>query len=84
LREEESVSVKAEPLSFDWEREATTIEPLVKGQQFMASLCVGVGKLNCVNSGLIVRFADCVRLSALCFALQQACAPIDPDICAIG
>ena len=78
--EEESAGAKAGALSFDCERDATTIEPLVNGQQLIAPLGAGAGIVNSVNSLLLGHFTECVRFSALCFALQHSCASIDADM----
>lgn len=79
----ESVCVDTDLLSsFDCAREDATIEPLVKGQQLIAS--VGTGDKGRVTS-LNPLFDDCssgvclIRFADLCRALQQACASIDPD-----
>jgi len=82
--EEESAGAKAGALSFDCERDATTIEPLVNGQQLITPFGAGVGILNSVNSLLLGRFTECVRFSALCFALQHSSASIDAAMCGIA
>jgi len=71
--------------SADCEREAITIDPLVSGQQLIASLDDKGGSA----SGMSSRAGDFVnepaeRLDELCRALQQACASIEADIPAIG
>ena len=78
--EEELAGAKAGALSFDSEREATTIEPLVNGQQLIAPLGAEVGIVNSVNSLLLGQLTECVRFSDLCFALQHSCASIAPDM----
>jgi len=67
--------------SADCEREAITIDPLVSGQQFIASLDDKGGSA----SGMSSRAADFVNELAECFdelcrALQHACASIEADI----
>jgi hypothetical protein len=71
-------------LSFVCEREATTIEPLVNGQQLMAPVGVGSEVASCVNSTSVDSFAGSCDFKARCFALQQACASMDADMCGIG
>ena len=82
--EEESACARAGALSFDCEREATTIEPLVNGQQLIAPLGAGAGIVNSVSSLLLGHFTEGVRFSALCFALQHSCAFIAPDMWSIA
>lgn len=74
--EEEPVFAMAELLSFVCEREAATIEPLVKGQQLIASFRTGEGKVKFLNSSRARSktfvMATRIRLGDLCFALQHA------------
>ena len=69
-------------LSFDCERELTTIEPLVNGQQSITLVCDGadgvVNKLKSLGAALASRRARTVLLDGR-FALQQACASIAID-----
>ena len=76
----EFVCDNASASSFDVVRDATTIEPLVSGQQFIALLWAGSGIVNWVNS-LDANPADADRLAPFRFALQHACASIAPDPC---
>lgn len=66
------------------ERDATTIEPLVNGQQLIASPCAGAGSMTCVNSRLKGSLAATECFRTLCLALQHACEFIAADIPAIG
>ncbi|HEV8138900.1 MAG TPA: hypothetical protein VGP81_03955 [Pyrinomonadaceae bacterium] len=83
MKAEESVGDCADASSFDCDRDATTIEPLVSGQQLIALLCAG-GTANSVNSLGFDCVAEADRFAPLRFALQQACASIDPDMCDIA
>jgi hypothetical protein len=83
LNAEESADDKAGASSFDVDRDATTIEPLVSGQQFIALLCSGSGIVNCVNS-TGVDSADADRFALFRFALQHAWPSIEPDMCDIA
>jgi hypothetical protein len=84
LKAEESVGDKANASSFDCDRDATTIEPVVSGQQLIALLCTGGGTVNSVNSLGFDCVAGADRFAPLRFALQQACASIAPDMCDIA
>jgi hypothetical protein len=81
LNAEESVSERSGASSCELER-AMTIEPVVSGQQLIATLCAGNGTVNSLNwlgAGCVARD----RFESLRFALQHACASIEPDICVI-
>jgi len=75
---------KAVASSFDVDRDATTIEPVVSGQQLIALLCTGAGIANCVISLPLDCATELDRFAPLRLALQQACASIEPDMCAIA
>jgi len=79
---EEPVCGRVGTSSFDVDRDATTIEPLVSGQQFIALLCTGSGMLNCMNS--LGESAEADRFTRFRFASQHAWPPIDPDMCDIA
>jgi hypothetical protein len=79
LKAEEFVCDNAGASSFEVDRDATAIEPLVSGQQFIALPCAGSGIANCVNSPGVA-FADADRFAPFRFAWQHACASIAPDI----
>ena len=80
LKTAEFICDKAGTSSFDVDRDATTIEPLVSGQQLIALLCTGEGSAKCaISPGL-----DCVaaldRLAPLRLALQHECPSIELDM----
>jgi hypothetical protein len=81
LNEEESVSASVEPDSFDCDREATTIEPLVSGQQLIESPLADDGRVNSLNPRVIDFRAAGLRCSAACFALQHACESMPAIAC---
>jgi hypothetical protein len=83
LKAEEFVCDNSGASSFEVDRDATAIEPLVSGQQFIALPCAGSGIANCVNSPGVA-FADADRFAPFRFAWQHACASIAPDICGIA
>jgi hypothetical protein len=69
LNEEESFSGNSGALSPVCERDATTIDPVVSGQQLIALLRTGEGTATSLNRRSIDRDAS---FELLCFALQQA------------
>jgi hypothetical protein len=77
--EEELVSALSQALSFVCDREATTIEPLVNGQQLIAPAGAGDGIVNSRRL-MSIACAACFGVNDLCLALQHACASIAADI----
>jgi hypothetical protein len=82
------VSANADALSPVCVREATTIEPLVSGQQLITPAGVEDGSVNSIGPTLTVWLADRIGVKDLCLALQHACASIvagiDIDCSAAG
>jgi hypothetical protein len=81
LKADESERDRADASSFDCERDATTIEPVVSGQQLIALLRTGSGIANSLRLDCV---AEADRFAPLRFALQHACASIEPDILGIA
>jgi len=73
------VSASADVLSSVCDREATTIEPLVKGQQLIAVDGASDGIANSLKSRSVDRWAACFAANDLWLALQHACEPIDAE-----
>jgi hypothetical protein len=78
--EEALVSTVSQALSFVCDREATTIEPLVNGQQLIAPAGADDGIVNSRRLMSIACCAACFGVNDLCLALQHACASIAADI----
>ena len=75
---ESAFSVNAELLSLVCDRDATTIDPLVNGQQLIAPEGAGPEGKEAVSASTGVGVRSCVieRRLDLCRALQQAWLPI--------
>ena len=58
LSESESVGASSDAWSFVCERDPTTIEPLVSGQQLMAPDGVDAGSVNSLKSRVTDRFCE--------------------------